>query len=574
MARVAYVKYGFTEAPGLVKFEQEIDKELQLDLGDVSKKNGFSGAMKHYPSSNRDSLFDISSPVAQVSGGKRVSSQARTSIGDATDELVMRYCRHKEEEAARKRKEAETAALAQEHSTQIILEPVEECADSSLVEENNFTSHNAREADGKIYEPDSLALQYDPIQENCEITSTSEIKLSSPEGKNFIADHGRVDSLDSGEGPTESASTAHSGVHMADAAQIHDNAISSSFQVPTTREPDDGVQEKSPSSRTISNCATENSELSSSRSSLFSNQDGDDSTSKYGRPITSDLDGKVMRIAKSYYGKKATRDVTRLSEGKYKIADRIVFVRLLKGHRVMVRIGGGWDTLENFLFRHKSDPTQVIDPDNLLPIETKMLMEKSVQITAKNTPSRSPATISKLPNYRRSNSASSTNLSLTNLSFSNVSLSSYNNSQTSSKRIPPKTLSNTTIGILPYDSAQSVDHNPRHQIPRLMIHNGQPLTRAQRNNLTLYAKGKEQNRSDTGLQPIQISNAQVTSTPKSALKRPQNHSNSRIQQRTPATPQHGPNRSMQFQRPLASSKAPAVSVTNLYPGTLAANRAK
>jgi hypothetical protein len=158
-----------------------------------------------------------------------------------------------------------------------------------------------------------------------------------------------------------------------------------------------------------------NSELSSSRSSLLSNQDGNNSNSNYERQATSDLDGKVMRIAKSYYGKKATKDVTRLSEGKYKIADRIVFVRLLKGHRVMVRIGGGWDTLENFLFRHKSDPSQVIDPDNLLPIETKMPFDKTPQAT----PTKSS---SKLPYYRLSNSASSNNLSLSNVSISNHSL--------------------------------------------------------------------------------------------------------------------------------------------------------
>ncbi|XP_059483637.1 uncharacterized protein LOC132201472 [Neocloeon triangulifer] len=49
--------------------------------------------------------------------------------------------------------------------------------------------------------------------------------------------------------------------------------------------------------------------------------------------------------------------VRRLGGGKYNIAGRNVFVRLLKGRHMMVRVGGGWDTLEHFLERH--DPCQV-----------------------------------------------------------------------------------------------------------------------------------------------------------------------------------------------------------------------
>lgn len=44
----------------------------------------------------------------------------------------------------------------------------------------------------------------------------------------------------------------------------------------------------------------------------------------------------------------------RLSEGQYVVAGKIVFIRLLKGKHVMVRVGGGWDTLEHFLTRHES----------------------------------------------------------------------------------------------------------------------------------------------------------------------------------------------------------------------------
>ncbi|KAF6203348.1 hypothetical protein GE061_003766 [Apolygus lucorum] len=45
--------------------------------------------------------------------------------------------------------------------------------------------------------------------------------------------------------------------------------------------------------------------------------------------------------------------MTRISEGKYRIGDSkvLIFVRLLRNH-VMVRVGGGWDTLEHYLEKH------------------------------------------------------------------------------------------------------------------------------------------------------------------------------------------------------------------------------
>ncbi|CAG5132306.1 unnamed protein product, partial [Candidula unifasciata] len=47
----------------------------------------------------------------------------------------------------------------------------------------------------------------------------------------------------------------------------------------------------------------------------------------------------------------------KVGEGKYKIGDSrsLIFVRILRSH-VMVRVGGGWDTLENYLNKH--DPCQ------------------------------------------------------------------------------------------------------------------------------------------------------------------------------------------------------------------------
>ncbi|XP_013773904.1 growth arrest-specific protein 2-like [Limulus polyphemus] len=72
----------------------------------------------------------------------------------------------------------------------------------------------------------------------------------------------------------------------------------------------------------------------------------------------SDLDKKVMQIADNVLEDKS--QIKRISEGRYSIAGKGVFVRLLKGRHVMVRVGGGWDTLEHFLSRHHvSDPCQV-----------------------------------------------------------------------------------------------------------------------------------------------------------------------------------------------------------------------
>ncbi|CAG2105264.1 unnamed protein product [Medioppia subpectinata] len=80
-----------------------------------------------------------------------------------------------------------------------------------------------------------------------------------------------------------------------------------------------------------------------------------------------------MLIAKSYYGREAHQGIQRLSEGKYRIANRIVFVRLLKARHVMVRVGGGWTTLSHFLERHGGDPNQEISAADLLPLDTRAI---------------------------------------------------------------------------------------------------------------------------------------------------------------------------------------------------------
>ena len=41
-------------------------------------------------------------------------------------------------------------------------------------------------------------------------------------------------------------------------------------------------------------------------------------------------------------------------DGSLKVAGKMRFVRVLQ-NPIMVRVGGGWDEIENFLSRHKPD---------------------------------------------------------------------------------------------------------------------------------------------------------------------------------------------------------------------------
>ncbi|XP_045025445.1 uncharacterized protein LOC116915918 isoform X2 [Daphnia magna] len=81
----------------------------------------------------------------------------------------------------------------------------------------------------------------------------------------------------------------------------------------------------------------------------------------FSRPIKnpSELDKKVehfllksqaeCRCAEKYCDR---LKIYKISEGLYRIGDRNVFIRLFKDRHVMVRVGGGWDTLEHYLIRH------------------------------------------------------------------------------------------------------------------------------------------------------------------------------------------------------------------------------
>ncbi|KAF7701852.1 GAS2-like protein 3 [Silurus meridionalis] len=51
-----------------------------------------------------------------------------------------------------------------------------------------------------------------------------------------------------------------------------------------------------------------------------------------------------------------------LAEGRYRLGEKILFIRMLHGKHVMVRVGGGWDTLKGFLMKY--------DPDRVLQFTT------------------------------------------------------------------------------------------------------------------------------------------------------------------------------------------------------------
>ena len=127
-----------------------------------------------------------------------------------------------------------------------------------------------------------------------------------------------------------------------------------------------------PMERTVSRSSDAMS-LNSTGISEISSSGIDSRDGASSQALPSQLDQKVMMIAKSFYGKKAKHGIQRLEEGKYRIAGKIVFVRLLRDKHVMVRVGGGWDTLQHFLERHglKEDMSAEISASDLLPMDTR-----------------------------------------------------------------------------------------------------------------------------------------------------------------------------------------------------------
>nr|XP_019587765.1 PREDICTED: GAS2-like protein 3 isoform X1 [Rhinolophus sinicus]XP_019587766.1 PREDICTED: GAS2-like protein 3 isoform X1 [Rhinolophus sinicus] len=76
-----------------------------------------------------------------------------------------------------------------------------------------------------------------------------------------------------------------------------------------------------------------------------------------------------------------------LSEGRYRLGDKILFIRMLHGKHVMVRVGGGWDTLQGFLLKY--DPCRILQ---FATLEQKILaFQKGVSNeSTPDSPARTP----------------------------------------------------------------------------------------------------------------------------------------------------------------------------------------
>ncbi|XP_065594845.1 GAS2-like protein 1 [Cyrtonyx montezumae] len=80
--------------------------------------------------------------------------------------------------------------------------------------------------------------------------------------------------------------------------------------------------------------------------------------------------------------------MVKISEGKYKVGDSnaLIFVRVLRSH-VMVRVGGGWDTLEHYLDKH--DPCRCSSLSHRLPPARTMAFSPPKPSPAPHAPSPS-----------------------------------------------------------------------------------------------------------------------------------------------------------------------------------------
>ncbi|NXH39028.1 GAS2 protein, partial [Dicaeum eximium] len=71
------------------------------------------------------------------------------------------------------------------------------------------------------------------------------------------------------------------------------------------------------------------------------------------------LDDAVKRISEDPPCKCPNKFcVERLSQGRYRVGEKILFIRMLHNKHVMVRVGGGWETFAGYLLKH--DPCRML----------------------------------------------------------------------------------------------------------------------------------------------------------------------------------------------------------------------
>ncbi|KAJ8720485.1 hypothetical protein PYW08_005950 [Mythimna loreyi] len=123
--------------------------------------------------------------------------------------------------------------------------------------------------------------------------------------------------------------------------------------------------------------------------------------------------------------------VKKVGEGRYNIAGRNVFIRLLKGRHMMVRVGGGWDTLEHFLSRHEPCQVRLVTQGrrDVLPVP----LPASPPPAAPLSPASSRASLTKEPSVAGTTSPVDSKASSLSGKTSPVELRSGRSTRASSK---------------------------------------------------------------------------------------------------------------------------------------------
>lgn len=112
------------------------------------------------------------------------------------------------------------------------------------------------------------------------------------------------------------------------------------------------------------------------------------------------LDDAVKRISEDPPCKCPNKFcVERLSQGRYRVGEKILFIRMLHNKHVMVRVGGGWETFAGYLLKHdpcrmlqisrvdgKTSPVQSksptlkdMNPDNYLVVSANYKAKKEIK---------------------------------------------------------------------------------------------------------------------------------------------------------------------------------------------------
>ncbi|KAG8197219.1 hypothetical protein JTE90_011374 [Oedothorax gibbosus] len=135
--------------------------------------------------------------------------------------------------------------------------------------------------------------------------------------------------------------------------------------------------------------------------------------------VTNDLRSLHERVAEllNRCSCPAQFPMLRVGDGKYRIGETqlLIFVRILRNH-VMVRVGGGWDTLEHYLDKH--DPCRCksgrrisvnrVSPSNSGSIHVHLNSHRPVSSSGTPSSSRSSSVPTSPPSRRRSFDLSST----------------------------------------------------------------------------------------------------------------------------------------------------------------------